>query len=103
MLLKEKNIKSFKGLGYAHSLSFLRCFAKWLICTKCMERQTNSYRMKAHRERCSGITINSIESADIYVYTSSWLKQKHDELKSTSSPDAQSFLSMIENESGGNV
>ena len=61
------------------------------------------YRMKAHAERCSGITVKSSRTLDINVNTSSWKKWKHNELKSTSSSDAQGLLSMAENDSNGNA
>ena len=99
----QRSIESFKGLRYAHSLSCLSCYTKWLVCTMCMERQSNNYRMKAHIERCSGITTLVRETLDIIVYMSLWLKQKHNLLKLTSSSDAQSFLSMIENDSEENA
>ena len=71
----EKIIKCFKGLWYLYSLSCLCCCAKWLVCTICMERQSSSYRMKAHVERCCGIIDKSKETWDKNVYTSSWSKQ----------------------------
>ena len=55
----KKTIKSLKGLRYAHSLSWLSCCTKLLVCTICMKRQSNSYRMEAHVEECSGITVKS--------------------------------------------
>ena len=58
--------------------------------------------MKAHVERCNGITIKSNKTPDINVYTYLWSKQKH-QLKSTSSPDAQNSFSMSQNESDGNT
>ena len=94
----KKNIKNFKGLGYAHSLSCLSCCAKWLICTMCMERQSNCCRMKAHVERCSGITVKSIKTPN----TSPWSKRKHKELKSSSFLDAESLFNM-ENDNDGNA
>ena len=99
----EKTIKSFTGLTYAHGLSCLSCCAKWLVCTSCMERQSNSYRMTAHVERCSGTTVKSRETPDINIYFSSWTKWKHNELNSTSSPDAQNLFHMTENDSDGNA
>ena len=76
MVLESKKIMmSFKGLGYAHSLSCLSCCAKWLVCTICMERQSNGYMVKAHVEQCSGITVKSSKTPDINVYTSSWTKR----------------------------
>ena len=68
-----------------------------------MERQTNSYRMRAHVEQCSGITVKSRETPDTILYTSLWSKGEHNELKSTSSPGAQSVFGMTENESYGNA
>ena len=59
--------------------------------------------MKGHVDRCSGINIRLSKTLYINVYTSSWSKQKHNELKSTSSPDAQSSFSITENESDRNV
>ena len=58
----QKIIKSFKGLGYAHSLSCFSCCAKWLVCTVCKERQSNCCRMKAHVEKCSGITVRPFKT-----------------------------------------
>ena len=84
-------------------MSFLSCSTKWLICTICMERQSNSYGMKAHVERCSGIIAKTRETADINVYTPSWSKQKHNELKSTNYADAQSLFHITENNSDGNA
>ena len=55
--------------------------------------------MEAHDERCSGITFKSSKTLD----TSSWSKRKHNELKSTSSHDAQSLFSMKENDGNGNA
>ena len=54
--------------------------------------------MKAHVERCSGITIKSIETPN----TSPWSKRKHKELKSASFLDAESLFNM-ENDSDGNA
>ena len=53
--------------------------------------------MKAHVERCSGITVKSIET----INTSSWSKRKHKELKSASLLDAQSLFNMKDNYSIG--
>ena len=64
----------------------------------CMERQSNCYRMKAHLERCSGITVKLIETPN----TSSWSKRKHKELKSSSFLDAESLFNM-ENDNDGNA
>ena len=54
----ERIIKSFKGLAYANSLSCCSCDTNWLVCTKCMERQSNSHKMNTHVEICSGIIIH---------------------------------------------
>ena len=59
-----------------------------------MERQSNCCRMKAHEERCNGVTAKLIKTQG----TSSWSKRKHIELKSASPPDAQSLYSMKEND-----
>ena len=64
-----------------------------------MERQSN----KADIEQCRGITVKSSKTPDMNVNTSFWSKRKHNELKSTSSPDAQSLFSMTENDSDGNA
>ena len=94
----EKTIKNFKGLGYAHSLSCLSCCARLLVCTMCMERQSNCYGMKAYVERCSGVIVKSIETPN----TSLSSKRKHKELKSASFLDAESLF-IMENDSDGNA
>ena len=59
--------------------------------------------MKAHVERYSGFIVESSDTQDINVYTSSWSKRKHNELMSTSPPDAQSLFSMTKNDIDGNA
>ena len=54
--------------------------------------------MKAHVERCSGITVKLIKTPD----TSLSLKRKHNKLKPVSFLDAESLFNM-ENDSGGNA
>ena len=46
--------------------------------------------MKVHVERCSGITVKSIETPN----TSPWSKRKHKELNFASFLDAESLLNM---------
>ena len=84
-------------------MSYLSWCAKWLVCTICMERKSSRYRMKAYVKRCCGITVKLRETPDINVYTFTWSKQKHNKLKSTSSPDAQSLFSMTNNDSDRNA
>ena len=54
-------------------------------------------------EKWGGVTIKSSKSPDTNVYISSWAKQKHNELKSVSFPNAQSLFSMTESDSDGNA
>ena len=99
----DNTSKSFNGLGYAHSLSDLSWYAKWLICTICIERQSYRYWMKAYVQKWSGITIKLRETPDINMNTTLLTKCQHNEFKSTSSPNVQSLFSMTENESDGNA
>ena len=65
----EKTLRTSKDLDM-----HLVCHVSVDVLSLFMERQSNSYRIKAHVMQCSGITVKSSKITVINDYTSSWSK-----------------------------
>ena len=101
IVMEMKCNKPLRTSKDSHSLSNVTYNANWFVCTNCLERQSTRHRTKTLIEKQSGLIIHKSEVLNRNVYSSSFSKQKHNELMSTSSSDSKSVFSFTENESDG--